>query len=343
MAVQLFANRYEIVDRLGSGGFGEVYRARDLHLNNMEIALKLYKPQNGLDPAIFEASILTLLEGPHVLKIRNADIYQDVPYIATDIAPGGSADLRSRPNGVLPALAILWVRHLLIGLGVCHAAGLIHRDVKAANLFLNNDDEGLLGDPGVAAHADQDATADVHGTLSCRAPELWVGGRCSASSDIYAAGLCLYQLFSGQNPYDALPTFDAVRDAVIGRQLPPLRDLAPHVPRALATRVQKAMAFDPADRYPSATSFHDALADLPKLRWGWRRVLPHPGHAACWTADQLQGGLGRTVCAIGGPAEFEIEMRKFGGTNARVLAHCHQGVQRARLMVVLRKLFDRHM
>jgi hypothetical protein len=93
-----------------------------------EVALKLFKPGNHPSFAFREAQALTALGGPNVLRVHNADVYQDVPYIATELAAlGTTADRVSDGRGVRPDLAILWTRHMLQGLAVCHAAGLLHR------------------------------------------------------------------------------------------------------------------------------------------------------------------------------------------------------------------------
>src|SRR5262245_54933695 len=114
-----FANRYERSRELGRGGYGVVWLATDHHLER-SVALKLFgRNQNVF--AYREAQFLTALESPHVLRVFNADSYQDIPYMATEVAPLGSAEDRIGANPGVPAdVAIRWIRHLLVGLGLCH-------------------------------------------------------------------------------------------------------------------------------------------------------------------------------------------------------------------------------
>src|SRR5205823_6348398 len=129
------------------------------------------------------------------------DRYQDIPFIVTHVAEAGSAEAAAKGLGVTPATAITWVRDLLIGLDVCHAAGLLHRDVKISNIFLRSSEEALLGDFGLVAEMNSDGTAEAHGFWSIRAPECLATNRASVRSDIYSAGLASYQLLTGFDPF----------------------------------------------------------------------------------------------------------------------------------------------
>src|SRR5262249_45608089 len=145
----LFADRYERVSPIGQGGFGVVWRAFD-HNQNREVALKLYRPGVPVIHKFHEARVLTALESDHILRVYNADTdASDIPYIATRIAEAGSTEdllVTASPYGVRPDLAVTWVRQMLVGLGACHAFGLVHRDIKPANIFLDRMDWGMLGD-----------------------------------------------------------------------------------------------------------------------------------------------------------------------------------------------------
>src|SRR5438105_1761094 len=136
--MERFAQRYEIGTPLGSGAFGSVFRAFDYN-RQTDVALKLLREGAGLDLAVFEASMLQALDGPFILPVHDAGEYQDVPYLATKIAAGGSVQSRILPYGIRPDIAIQWIGEVLLGLDVCHVHRILHRDVKPSNIFLGSE------------------------------------------------------------------------------------------------------------------------------------------------------------------------------------------------------------
>ena len=182
---------------------------------------------------------MTTLKSEHILEVNNADVAVDIPYIDTALATC-SLDQLAVPLGVEPGLAVDWMRRGLRGLDLCHKRGLLHRDVKPQNVFLTSNGDSKLGDFGIAALMDAAGTADAHGDMRIGAPELLTGGRASIVSDVYSAACTLYALLAGRLPYEQGNPVTAI----IGGQCRPLRDLAPHVSRALADKVRKGMAVD---------------------------------------------------------------------------------------------------
>ncbi len=334
-----FAGRYERFEQLGRGHFARVYRAHDHNLG-LDVALKLFKNGTDIDEATYEAKTLIAVRGPHILPVLNADKYQDVPFIVTEIAPAGTTADQIGPHGVVPALAIRWIRDALVGLSVCHQHRLLHRDVKISNIFLRTEDEALLGDLGLAAAVDANGYADPHGFYSIRAPEAYSDGRVDVRSDLYSVGHALYHLLSGADPFyrasEAL-----TKNAVMQNKYEPLRHVAPHVPRTLAKRVAKALALDPADRYASSMEFHSALADFDAFPISWSRIPAHPGHDRCWFGANLVHGLDVSVCVTRASSGFEIETRKVGGANHRIAGGCGRAANEGALGVFLRRNFDR--
>ncbi len=163
----LFAGRYERHELLGKGSFDYVHRAFDQHMR-LDLALKTFNRGAALILATKEAIALTALESHYILRVYNADIHQDVPFLATAIATLGSAtDWMQREHHPVPMhLAVTWTRQALIGLSVCHHRGILHRDIKPSNLFLDSEDHCLLGDFGAAATMNADGTASADGTCS---------------------------------------------------------------------------------------------------------------------------------------------------------------------------------
>ena len=337
-AVAEFAGRYDLLDELGTGSNGTVRRALDRHLNR-EVAIKLYEHGAQLGVATREAQILVALEGPHILRVFNADKYQDVPYIATEIAAMGSAADHLTARGIRPELAVRWVRHALVGLNVCHARGLIHGDIKPGNIFLQNDELAQLGDFGTAEVMDTTGHTPSRGTWAIRAPECFSAGRMTIASDIYSAGLALYTLLSGSNPFD-LGTHPELRDAIVNGRRPPLRDLAPHVPRSLVNRVDRAMEVKPTQRYASAAAFHWDLGRFSYKGRLFGPTAPHPGHDRCWFGAMPNGKAGVQVCVIASDGGHDVEVRRTGGASTRIRERCAQGLSAKQLLVHLRRTFD---
>jgi len=332
----IFANRYDIIGNLGQGGFGFVYRAHDLHLDR-DVALKTFQRGWQLAAATYEAQRLTSLEGPHILRVFNADRYQDIPYLATEVAALGSAMDFMQGRGVRPDLAIRWIRHMLIGLQVCHQHHLLHRDVKPGNVFLQSLDLAQLGDFGVSDVMDAAGRTQPHGSWQIRAPEAYTHNVMTVESDIYSTGLALYTMLTGIEPY-LRSTPAEMQTAVIAQARPPIRDIAPHVPRVLVSRVERALSTDPALRYPSAAAFHDDLGAIRHLANVFAPVLVHPGHLECWSGRAGTRELNVCVWAEGGG--FEIEVRRSGGSHTRILDFCTHLPNQGRLRIELRRIFD---
>ena len=245
--------------------------------------------------------------------MHNADIYQDVPYIATEVAALKSAGdlLDPHPFGVRPDFAVRWIRHLLVGLQVCHQRGMIHRDVKASNLFLQSTDLAQLGDFGLATLVDHAGQAAPHGPDVIRAPEMFTLNHGTRQSDIYSVGVTLYKLLAGRYPYSKA----RAPIAAPAGDYPDIRTLAPHVSRKLAARVRTAMAVSPANRYPTAEAMHTALVAPPPLSRIWERHDDHPEHFECWVEIAEAGRPLLSICVAENENDgFLIELDALAGT-----------------------------
>jgi serine/threonine protein kinase len=300
----LIASRYEVLEYLGSGGYGEVYRVRDHHLD-ATFALKLMRRFASTN-VWAEGQILMRLRSQYILEVENADIDAGVPFLVTAFAANGSADGPMDPIGVPPERAVRWVRHACRGAARTHASRLLHRDIKPHNLFLTASGEAQLGDFGVAVLMDANGEAASFGTPVTRAPEVTAGGNTSVASDVYSLGATLYALLSGGY------------SNVLGD--PPIRDVAPHVSLALAQRVHTAIAPDPADRYGSPAEFDAALGDLPVPRRAWRRTDEHAGHTACFRGE-APGKTDATVCLMPAGTRWEVVARH-QPSGRRITAAC---------------------
>jgi serine/threonine-protein kinase len=298
----LIADRYEVVRWLGSGSFGEVYEVSDRYQNAV-LALKLIGSAAGAGTWA-EAQVLTQLRSNYLLPVWNADYFAGVPFLVTDVAAHGTLADRFSPVGVSLPIAVRWTISVCRGAQRTHDANLLHRDIKPDNVFLTAQDEALLGDFGLACLMNAAGEGPFGGTAVTMAPEVAAGGATSRSSDVYSIGATLYALLAGRYPHEG----PAVRANVVAGPPPPIRDRAPQVSIALAQRVAKAMARDPADRYATPAEFAADLGLMTMPARGWSRTDEHgaAGHVACWRGEEA-GKVDATVCIVQVGTRFSIE------------------------------------
>jgi tetratricopeptide (TPR) repeat protein/predicted Ser/Thr protein kinase len=255
--------RYEIVRELGLGGGGRVYLAKDPELGR-PVAVKILDRGIAADLERFrrEMAILAALRHPNIVTIHDAGTEGGRPYYAMEYAEGRSLAEAKPP---LPeAVAILEAVAR-----ACHAAhekGIVHRDLKPANILLA--ERPLVADFGIAKMGDAELTetGQTLGTPHYMSPEQAEGRDVDPRSDVYSLGVILYELMTGKRPFTGSGAFDIARKVM--RDEPPApRSLDPRLPRDLEIVTLRAMAKNPADRYPTA----QALAE--DLR-AWREGRP---------------------------------------------------------------------
>ncbi len=263
---------YRVGRRLGGGGMGVVFEARDENLER-PVALKVIAPELAEDPefrARFtrEAQAQALLDSRHVVQVYAHGEDDGRLWIATQLVPDG--DLRSMLSSHgAPSVpvAIDLIEQVADGLADAHAAGLVHRDIKPANVLLRRRGDGrltaYLADFGIARQVGGEATRTSHstvGTPSYMAPELHTGGQPGISSDVYSLGCLLWATLTGRAPYAGTSDFEIVT-AHREKPIPQLADDNP-----LATRLNEVLratlAKDPADRPPSAAAVRDWVRSL---------------------------------------------------------------------------------
>jgi serine/threonine-protein kinase len=336
----MFADRYEEIAHLGGGRFGQVWRAHD-HYQARDIALKLFERGRSIDVALLEAQALTALESPHIVRIFNTGIADDIPFLVTEVAPYRSLEDHCGDRGGVGVPlddAIRWTRHVLVGLMAAHSAGIVHRDIKPSNVFMYSADDVRLGDFGVAARLDTHGLASANGDPKIRPPESIEQGIANVGSDIFGVGVTCYFLLTGRYPYEG-DSDTAVMEAIVRGERPKIRDLAPHVPVALAQRIDRALHPNPNDRYASAGAMHSALGSLPRYDRVWGRQQLHEGHEACWLGRSAGEVRSLELCVVAeGLGERRIEVRRASGSRSRVREHCRT-VRANRLPIELRQTF----
>ncbi|NUP51561.1 MAG: serine/threonine protein kinase [Catenulispora sp.] len=211
---RLIGGRYRLLDRLGAGGFGHVWRAHDETLR-IDVAVKEVRLPETLTPrehaerlerAEREArNAARLRDHPNVVAVHDVVVQDGVPWTVMQLIPGRTLDARLAEGGPLrPADAVVVARALLSALGAAHAAGIVHRDVKPANVMLTPDREVVLTDFGLAvAQADTSltVTGSVMGSMEYLAPERAEGRDGMPASDLFSLGATLYQAVEGFSPF----------------------------------------------------------------------------------------------------------------------------------------------
>jgi protein kinase-like protein len=255
----LFAG-HEIEAVCGRGGMGVVYRARQRSLDRT-VALKVIAPSLMQDAAIRrrfvrESRIAASIDHPNVIPIYYTGEEDGVAYIAMRYVPGDDVRTLVRRQGRLePRRAASITAQVAAALDVAHAAGLVHRDVKPANVLLGPEDHVYLTDFGLTKHvlSDAGATRPGHwvGTLDFVAPEQIRGERIDARADVYGLACLLFYMLAGRPPYDH-DNDEAEMWAHLSADPPQVTEVAPGVPAAFDDVIRRGLAKLPADRYPSA-------------------------------------------------------------------------------------------
>jgi serine/threonine kinase PknH len=259
---------YLIKRLLGRGGMGQVFEAENIVMQRV-VALKLISERYSQDPAFRkrlqrEARITGRLQEPHVVPVHDAGEIDGHLYVDMRLIDGTDLQTVLKRSGRLrPERAVVIVRQIAAALDAAHAAGVIHRDVKPANILLTGDDFAYLVDFGIASAAAEDKLTelgDVLGTWTYMAPERFAGegDKVTHSADIYALACVLYELLTGS------PPFQGDRMTVMGAHLnhpvpqPSLR--RPEVAEAFDRVIARGMTKNPANRYASAGQLARAAA-----------------------------------------------------------------------------------
>lgn len=236
---EIIDDRYELIKTLGKGSFGEVFEARDNKLHRL-VALKRFFPEaianSQLRDAIEnEARLMARFKHPNILGVIEYQVTDDLGYIVTDLAEGGSLEKKIRAVGRQPVRFSLlevtrYLEQIALGLYEAHSKIVAHRDLKPANILLAKDGHAMIADFGLAAVLGDNATmASLHlegGTPSYMAPEQWEN-KPRRVSDIYALGIITFQLLTGKLPYGGNAA--QLLNQHLHTPMPLLREVAPEL------------------------------------------------------------------------------------------------------------------
>jgi len=277
--------RFEIREELGGGAMGRVFRAWDEELQRV-VALKFLRPRTVMaEPRLRaalreEARAIAQLDHENIVRIFDVSEWQGqpwepwVPFLIMECLEGESLASLLRREWPEFRRALELMSALVAGLAHAHEHHLAHRDLKPSNVFITRRGQLKLIDFGLAHFTESPAPGAPHlpraGTPPYMAPEQWRGEAQDERTDVWAAGVMLYELLTGQLPYPG-PNLAEMRARVTSEEpVPSPRELRTDLPPAVEPLLAKALAKDPAQRFPSAVEFREALSQLQETLGPWR-------------------------------------------------------------------------
>ena len=266
---QMLDDRYEILEVIGSGGMSVVYKAM-CHKLHRYVAVKILRDEMAEDAELknrfqAEAHAVAMLSQPNIVAVYDVGHSGDTEYIVMELIEGVTLKQRLAERGVFSAQeALSYATQIAKALQHAHAHGIVHRDIKPQNIMVLRDGSVKVADFGIAclANSANTLTQEALGSVHYMSPEQARGDRTDARSDIYSAGVVLYEMLTGRLPFEG---DNAVSVAIQHLSSVPLspREINPDVPEALELICMKAMASDLEKRYASAD---EMLADLEEFR-----------------------------------------------------------------------------
>jgi len=275
-----------LLDKVGEGQFGEVYRAWDVTLER-EVALKLMRAAEEDEALLQEARMLARLRHHNVVTVYGVDRHDGRSGVWMDFVEGETLAAIVEQRGAFGAHeALLAGSDVCRALAAAHQSGLLHRDIKAQNVMRERGGRIVLMDFGLGHETAAGEPADFGGTPLYMAPELLEGEPATVRSDLYAVGVLLFHLATGTYPVEGSTVLE-LREAHAARHARSLRDLRPDLPSAFNRAVERATAHDPSHRFATAGQMTVALESALGTR---RFAVPITRRTFWWTASPLAVG-----------------------------------------------------
>ena len=268
---KLLDNRYEIMEQIGMGGMARVFRALD-HRLNRQVAVKILREDLAEDAELRrrfheESQAVAMLSHPNIVAVYDVSRSSDVEYIVMELIDGITLKqyMQKKGNKLNWREALHFITQIVKALGHAHSRGIIHRDIKPHNIMVLRDGSVKVADFGIARVASgghSTLTQEALGSVHYISPEQARGSHIDARSDLYSAGVVLYEMITGRLPFEGDTPVSVAIQHINSIPLSP-REIDPAIPEALEAITMKAMAPDPDNRYLSAD---DMLADLEEFR-----------------------------------------------------------------------------
>lgn len=274
-------HNYKILEKLGSGGMGEVWLAHDEKLNR-KVALKFPLSENSEGKEsqkrlLSEAQAAAALEHPNVVTIYEVGIIEDRPFLAMAYIEGQTLkELKEKRRTPIEMIVKFGIQ-ISNGLAIAHEHGITHRDLKPSNMIVDNShnlhilDFGLAVSHNASSENDIDKTVThlgsmnaIAGTLNYMAPEQLTGGTIGPLVDLFALGVILYELIYNEHPFKGVSSTDLVKN-ILRDTLPKFPDLKNDVPYDLIRIVRRCLQKDPEYRFQTAKDIRNELIDLQEL------------------------------------------------------------------------------
>ena len=266
---KMLDNRYEILERIGTGGMAVVYKTRDHRLNRL-VAVKILKPELAQDEDFrrrfnAESQAVAQLSHPNIVSVYDVSRGGDTEYIVMELIDGITLKQYMQKRGQLNWRESLhFITQILRGLSHAHSRGIIHRDIKPQNVMVLRDGSVKVADFGIACleNSAQTLTQEALGSVHYISPEQARGERTDARSDIYSSGVVMYEMLTGRLPFEGDSAVSVAIQHLSSVPLAP-RELNPEIPAQLELICMKAMTPDLNRRYTSADAM---IADLEDFR-----------------------------------------------------------------------------
>jgi len=294
MSSKVIAGRYELLQKIGDGGMAVVYKSRDRLLNRF-IAVKILKPEYSNDAKFIEnfkkeSHAAASLSHPNIVNIYDVGKEGNINYIVMELVEGKPLSQIIQEDAPLDYRRVIEIsKQVAAGLGAAHKHGIIHRDVKPHNILISSDGIAKIADFGIAKAVSTTTIVDgtnqqVMGSVHYFSPEQARGAHVDARSDIYSLGIVMYEMLTGEVPFDAdNPVSVALMH--INNEITPPSQLVANIPPQLEKVVLKATDKYQANRYETAEEMIEALNDIEFVT---RMVGAGTGAAAAAAAAQPQ-------------------------------------------------------
>ena len=262
----VIAGRYELLELLGKGGMGVVYRAADRELS-LAVALKILRPKLSYDPEFIEmfkreVTLARMLSHPNIIKIYDLNRMGNMWFVSMEYLQGEEVKDVIIREGKLTSERVQHIGlQMLSALSHSHSRNLIHSDVKPQNIFIDDKGHATLVDFGIARTMSSHSKDQVvYGTPGYISPEQITGNPATPCSDIYSLGISLYEMLTGRMPFEE-DSMDLILESQLKTTPPPPSHFSPEVPKWMDSLVMKMMARKPVDRFATAEL---VIAAFPK-------------------------------------------------------------------------------